>query len=114
MRHGLKPAALASEASLFTRLALGATVAIDTLNVIAFQAETTRCHAGNGGQDMQVLAGQLAIMVMIAAFLIWAFPKQEMVVAELEFFQFVEVFTWNTFEVKSIDTLAVLISFHSL
>lgn len=36
MRHGLKAAAVASEASLFTRLALRATVTIDTLNVITF------------------------------------------------------------------------------
>lgn len=36
MRHGLKAAAVASEASLFTRLALRATMTVDTLNVIAF------------------------------------------------------------------------------
>lgn len=36
MRHGLKAAAVASEASLFTRLALRATMTIDTLDVIAF------------------------------------------------------------------------------
>lgn len=36
MRHGLKAAAVASEASLFTRLTLRATMTIDTLNVITF------------------------------------------------------------------------------
>ena len=36
MRHRLKAAAVASEASLFTRLTLRATMTIDTLDVIAF------------------------------------------------------------------------------
>lgn len=36
MCHRLKPTAVASETSLFTGLALGATVTIDALNVVAF------------------------------------------------------------------------------
>lgn len=89
-------------------------MAIDTLNVIAFQTETTRCHAGNGRQDVQVLAGQFAIMVMIAIFFIGAFAKQEMIVAKLELFQLVKILTRDALEVESIDALAVFIPFHSL
>lgn len=52
MSHRLETARIATEAGLFTRLALRTTMAIDTLNVIAFQSETTRCHTSNGRQDM--------------------------------------------------------------
>ena len=53
-------------------------------------------------------------MVMIAILFIRTFAKQEMIVAELEFLQLVEIFTRNALEVKSIDSLAVFISFHGL
>lgn len=89
-------------------------MAIDALHIVTFQTKATRCHAGNSGQNMKVLAGQFAIMVMIAAFLVWTFAKQEMIIAELKFLQLIKVITRNTFEVQSIDTLAVLVSLHSL
>ena len=89
-------------------------MAIDALHIVTFQTEATGCHAGNSGQNMKVLAGQFAIMVMIAAFLVWTFAKQEMIIAELELLQLIKVITRNTFEVQSIDTLAVLVSLHTL
>lgn len=114
MCHRFKSAAVAAEASLFTRLALRTTVAVDALHIVAFKTETTRCHTGNSRQDMKVLAGQFAVMVMIAAFFVRTFTKQEVIIAKFKFLQLIKVITRNAFEVQSVDTLAVLVSLHSL
>lgn len=114
MRHGLKPTALASEASLFPRLALGAAMAVDALRVITFQPKPTGRHAGNGGQDMKFLPGQLAVVVMITVLLVGAFPKQEEIIAQLQLLQAIEFITRNALEIEAIHALPIFVPFHSL
>jgi hypothetical protein len=112
--HRFETASLAAEAGLFTWLALGATVAIDTLHIITVQPESTGGHTGNGGQDVQFLAGQFAIMVVIAVLFVGTFAEQKVIVAQFELLQAIKVIPGDALEIKSIHTLAVLISFHGL
>lgn len=63
---------------------------------------------------MKVLAGQFAIMVMIAAFFVGTFAEQEVIIAKLKLFQLIKVIARNTLEVQSINTLTVLVSLHGL
>jgi hypothetical protein len=63
---------------------------------------------------VQFLAAQFAIMVVIAVLFIRTFPEQKVIVAQFELLQAVKIIPGDALEIKSIDTLAVLISFHGL
>lgn len=84
MRHRFEATAVSSEASLLAGFALRATVAVDTFWVIALQSKAAWGHAGNGGQDVEFLFGQLPVVVVVTILLVWTFPKQEMIIAQLQ------------------------------
>jgi hypothetical protein len=83
----LKSATVATEAGLFPGLALGATMAINTLGVITLQTKPAGGHASDSRENVKLLLSQLAVMIMITVFFVWAFSKQEMVVAQLQLLQ---------------------------
>lgn len=114
MGNRFKSATVATEAGLFPGLALGATMAINTLGVITLQTKPAGSHASDSRENVKLLFSQLAVMIMVTEFLVWAFSKQEMVVAQLQLLQAVQIVTRNALEVKSIHTLPVLVALHRL
>jgi hypothetical protein len=114
MSNWLKSTTIATEAGLFSRLALGATMAIDTLGIIALQTKSAGSHASDSSQNVKLLLGQLAVMVMVAVIFVRAFSEQEVVVAQLQLFQTIQIVTGNALEVKPINTLPVFIALNSL
>ena len=114
MSNWFKSAAVATEAGLFPGLALGATMTVDTLGIITLQAKSAGSHASDGSQDVKFLLSQLAVMIMIAVLFIRALAQQEVVIAQLQLLQAIQIITRNALEVKSIHTLPVLIALHRL
>lgn len=112
--HWLKATAISAEAGLFAGFALRATVTVDTLRVITFQSKATWCHAGNGGENVEFLLGQLAVMIVVAILLIRALPEQEMIIAELQLLQPVQLITRDAFEIETVDTLTIFVALDSL
>lgn len=55
--YWFKATAVTSKASLFARLTLGTTVAVDTLRVVTFQPKATWSHACDSRQNMKFLTG---------------------------------------------------------
>lgn len=108
----LEATGIASEAGLFAWFTLWATVTINAFRVITLQSEAARSHACNSRQDMKLLFGKFAIMVMIAVLFVGAFPKKEIIVAQFEFLQSVQVITRDALEIETIHPLSVFISFH--
>lgn len=53
--YWLETTAVASETGLFARFALRATVAVDTLGVVALQPKAAGSHASNSRQNMKLL-----------------------------------------------------------
>lgn len=109
MRRRFEATTVSSEASLLAGFALRATVAVDTLWVITLQSKAAWCHAGNGGQNVQFLLGQLAVMVVVTILLVGALSKQEMIIAQLQLLQSIQLVTRNTLEIETIDTLSIFV-----
>lgn len=63
---------------------------------------------------MELLARQLAVMVMIAVLFVGAFSQQEVVIAQFEFLQAIQVIARNALEIKAVDALAIFVPLHSL
>ena len=89
-------------------------MAIDTLGVITLQTKPAGSHASDSRENVKLLLSQLAVMIMVTEFFIWAFSQQEMVVAQLQLLQTVQIITRNALEIKSIHTLPVLVALHRL
>ena len=89
-------------------------MAINTLGIITLQTKPAGSHASDGRENVKLLLSQLAVMIMEAVFFVRAFSKQEMVVAQLQLLQAVQIVTRNALEVKSIHTLPVLVALHGL
>jgi hypothetical protein len=53
-------------------------------------------------------------MVVIAVLFVGTFAEQKVIVAQFELLQAIKVIPGDALEIKSIHTLAVLISFHGL
>lgn len=114
MGRGLETTAFTTETILFPGLAIRAAVAIDTLRVGAIQSKSAGGHASNGGQDVEFLPGQFAVMIVIAVVFIGAFSEQVMIIAQLELFQAIQLVARDALEVEAVDALTVLVSFHCL
>jgi hypothetical protein len=112
--HGLEATTVSTEAGLFPGFTLGAAVAVDTIRVIAFQTKAAWRHAGNGRQDVKFLAGQLAVVIVVAVLLVGALAQQEVIIAQLELLQAIEVVARDALEIETIDALSVLVSLHGL
>lgn len=63
---------------------------------------------------MEFLLGQLAVMVVVAVFLVRALPEQEVIIAELQLLQSVQLVARNALEIETVDTLTVLVALDSL
>lgn len=75
MCNRLKPTGVTTEASLLPWFTLRATVAVNTVWVIAIQPKAAGRHASNCGQNMKVLSRQFSVVIMIAILLIGTFSK---------------------------------------
>lgn len=112
--HGLEATAVSAEAGLFPGFTLRATVAVNTLRVVTFQAKPAWCHAGDSRQNVEFLAGQLAIVIVIAVLFVRAFTQQEEIIAQFELLQAIEIITRDALEIEAIHTLSVFISLDGL
>ena len=83
MCNGLETAGVTTEASLFSWLALRATMSVDAIWIVTLQSKATRCHACNSRKDMKLLSGQFPIMVMVTVLLIGTFSEEKVIVAQL-------------------------------
>lgn len=114
MSHRLEATAVSAEAGLFPGFALRATVAVDTIRVVAFQAKAARRHAGDSGEYVEFLAGQLAIVIVVAVLFIGALAQQEEIIAQLQLLQAIKIITGNALEIEAIHTLSIFVSFDGL
>lgn len=114
MGHRLETTTVSTKAGFFAGFTLGATVAVDTLRVVAFQSKAARRHAGDRGQDVKFLPGQFAVVIVVAVLLVGALAQQEVIIAQFELLQAIEIVARNALEIKTIHALSVFVSLDGL
>jgi hypothetical protein len=63
---------------------------------------------------VKFLAGQLAVVIVVAVLLVGALAQQEVIIAQLELLQAIKVVARNALEIETIDALSVFVSLHGL